>query len=356
MPIDRYTMWCAHAVSVSAETHDQDPESPHIHLFYKDDGAETYRASINVKSTAAISELALYKDENFVHPIIDKLQQFDLGMHRVDSAPGGIAFDYIRGNLLDLSSGILLPHDVPGVENDLLDMIMPTLQRAVAKQSRLYLFGEPYSDNKGIHDVHMNQGSAGRFRQYNGVWQDGGLIIEDAGTGRHVAIFLAFGSQAAHTDETYGHPLPTSQLIAELLGHARPDVEPDVVPPRPVPEVLIPDDRRIAIVAALVNPEGSENQPDHTGRPELVYLLNRSTQGISLRNWTILNRNDVPHTLSGDVWLAPGEARAISPADTPLSNKGGLISLLDADGFKVDGVSYTKRDAEESGQIILFRA
>ena len=354
MSINRYTMWSAHADRVTAETHEDDPNSPHIHLFYKDNRAETFRASINVKSTAAISELALFKNENFIHPIIAKLKQFELGMHRIDSTPDTVALDYIRGNLLDLTDGILLPHDVPGVENDLLDIVMPVLQRAVNKKSKIYLFGEPYSDNKGIHDVHMNQGSAGSFKKYNGIWQDGGVIIEDADTGRYIAIFLAFGSQAAHTDEEAGNPLPGSQLIAELLGHTRPDIEPEI-PPRPDPDVLISDDLRVAIIAALVNPEGGENQPGHTGRPELVYLLNRSTEGISLKGWQLLNKADTPHVLSGDIWLAPGEVRCVAPSNAPLSNKGGLITLLDDKGMKVDGVSYTKQQANE-GEIVLFRS
>lgn len=355
MPIDPYGVWCAKAVRVTAETAEDDPESPHIHLFYEDGRGEEFRASINVKSKSSISELAHYRFDNFQHPILTHLADLDMGWHVLEKAPGGAALDYIRGNLLNFEDGILLPHDIPGTENDLLDLIMPILQTACAKGSKVFLFGEAYSDMKGIHDVHMNQGSAGGFAQYNGVWQDGGLIIEDADTGRHIALFLAFGSQAVHTDETTGHALPNSQLVAELLGYARPEPDGDIVAPRPNDNVIIPDDRRVAIVGALVNPMGPEGQPDHTGKPELVYLMNRSSTGLSLAGWKLLNRNDEAHTLSPDVWLAPGEVRALTMGAVPLANGGGLISLLDQNGLKVDGVSYTREEGRKSGEIVLFR-
>jgi len=37
-----------------------------------------------------------------------------------------------------------------------------------------------------------------------------------------------------------------------------------------------------------------------------------------------------------------------------MSNKGGLITLLNAQGLKVDGVSYTKEQAKNSGWTIVF--
>jgi len=37
-----------------------------------------------------------------------------------------------------------------------------------------------------------------------------------------------------------------------------------------------------------------------------------------------------------------------------LSNKGGTISLLDKNGVKVHGVSYTKKQARKEGWSIVF--
>jgi uncharacterized protein YukJ len=348
MPIDNYSVWVARPVRVSAERAEQDPDTPHIHLFYDDGSGGNYdnarRASINVKSGSELSELVFWLIQNFQHPIVDELRSLAMGFQGIPSQAGGVALDYIRGNLIDLSQGRLLPHDRPGSGDDIIDFVMPELQAAINRNGTVYLFGEPYDDMQGIHDIHMNQGSQGQFKKYNGVWQDGGVIIHFPDEDRFAAIFLAFASQAIHTDEAEGHGLPGSQNLAQLLGQGGDGGD-----------ITIADDLRVVIVAALVNPIGGENQPDATGRPEMVYLLNRSTQGISLGGWSLLNKNDEARIISDDIWLAPGEVRSVTMGGAPLSNKGGLISLLDNNGNKVDGVSYSKDQASKEGELVIFR-
>ena len=348
MPINRYGVWCARARKVSAETDEMDPKSPHIHLYYEDGQERQLRASINVKSASAISELALYKIETFQHPLIDQLEQLSLGYHPLGRTPNSLALDYLRGNLVKFEEGLLLPHDIPGRENDLLDLIMPVLQRAVDMRAKVYLFGEPYDDDLGIHNIHMNQGSTGRFAKYNGIWQDGGVIIKDQNLNRYVALFLAFGSQAIHTDEQTGDALPGSQTIADLLtstGLMNKHLH-------GAPQIMV--ERRVVIIGALVTPSAAENQPGGKAWSELVYLFNRGDSVVSLGGWRLLNRGEEAHVLSQDICLAPGEVRAVSMSAAPLSNHGGLITLLDAAGLKVDGVSYTREQAQPEGQIILF--
>jgi hypothetical protein len=54
--------------------------------------------------------------------------------------------------------------------------------------------------------------------------------------------------------------------------------------------------------------------------------------------------------------IKAGEARQVplSGKDIELSNKGGIITLLDKKGLKVDGVSFTKEDASKEGWTIVF--
>ena len=348
MSIDKYGVWVAKPVRVSAERAEQDPDSPHIHLFYDDGSGGNFdharRASINAKSGSEISELVFWLVQNFQHPIVDELRDLEMGFQRIPNLPGGAALDYIRGNLIELSTGRILPHDLSGPRDDIIDFVMPELQAAINRNATIYLFGEPYSDMQGIHDIHMNQGSQAQFKKYNGVWQDGGIIIHFPDEDRFSAIFLAFASQAAHTDEVTGHGLPGSQNLAQLIDNTGGDVEDPIV-----------DDLRVAIIAALVNPVGAENQPNATGRPEMVYLLNRSLKGISLGGWFLLNKNDDAHVISADIWLAPGEIQSITMGLAPLSNSGGLISLLDGNGNKVDGVSYTRNQVGKEGEWVIFR-
>ena len=351
MTIENYGVWVARPVRVTAERRADDPDSPHIHLFY-DDGTggrfdNARRASINVKSGSKLSELVFWLQPDFRHPIVDGLRGMAQGFHSVAGEPGGAALDYIRGNLMDLTDGRILPHDHPGARDDIIDFVAPELEAAIGRSATVYLFGEPYGDRQGIHDIHMNQGSQGRFAKYNGIWQDGGVLIHYPDEDRFSALFLAFASQAVHTDEGTGHALPGSRNFAELLGD-KPDGDDGDGDD-------IADDRRVAIIAALVNPVGAEGAPGSTRRPEMVYLLNRAATGVSLAGWSLLNRNDDAHDLSADVWLAPGETRSVTMAEVPLSNKGGLITLLDAEGIKVDGVSYTRDQARREGELVIFR-
>ena len=107
-----------------------------------------------------------------------------------------------------------------------------------------------FEPGRGVHDIHMNQGSVERFKKYNGVWQDGGMLIHFGSINQWVAIFLAFQSQCWHTDDVNGHCLGTADQPAE---------EKDVV-----------------IIAAMVNP------PGHDPGKEKVLLLNTTADPIDL--------------------------------------------------------------------------
>ncbi len=341
MALKNYGVWVGKPVRVSSERVVDDSESPHIHLFYDDGKGGKYdgskRASINVKSKSKISELVFWLIQDFHHPITDHLRDLDKGFNEIQSQSGTIALDYIRSNLMDFSKGRILPHDKPGGHDDIIDFVQPELQTAINRGATIYLFGEPYSDNQGIHDVHMNQGSQGKFTKYNGIWQDGGIIMHFPDEDRFSAVFLAFASQAIHTKEVSGDAIEGSQNFAELIDMP-----------------VIRDDQPVKIIAALVNPRGAEGQAEFHGRPEMVYLMNRIEYGISLNKWSILNKIDDAHIISNDIWLAPGEVRSVTMGETSLSNKGGLITLLDDNGIKIDGVSYTKKQAKEEGKLILF--
>ncbi len=54
------------------------------------------------------------------------------------------------------------------------------LRRAVAKIVDGAAACEfPYSTDLGVHDIHLNQGDPpGQFQHLDGIWQDGGTIIQ----------------------------------------------------------------------------------------------------------------------------------------------------------------------------------
>jgi len=103
----------------------------------------------------------------------------------------------------------------------------------------------------------------------------------------------------------------------------------------------------VRIVAALVNPAGPA--PEH----EQVTLLNTTPEPISLRDWRLTDGRGRGMTLTGILWPNQAQVIDLSP-EVPLPNSGGLITLLNAQGLKVDGVAYTREQAREQGRTIVF--
>jgi uncharacterized protein YukJ len=309
--------------------------SPHYQIHIVDTDSD-YRIAINVRSTIAPYDVEYLVDDRFTHPITTELQDLPLGFTRLDDRrPGAIALDYIRGNLFQRDKLIPLPFNVPGPDNDLNEKVDAQIQRAIGdEQALVYAFGESFHNNrrdryfgfmpgKGMHNIHMNQGNTGRFESENGVWQDGGLLIHFPLMDQWVAIFLKFQSQVWHTDEVMG------RSIIEM---------PQLIPTRPA--------GMVRIVAALVNPADSPAQ-------KTVTLLNTSPSSVDLTDWAIMDKFQNRRSLSG--LLEPGSTQIITIA-TPmqLSNNGGIITLLDDQGMKVDGVSYTREQAHKPGWSVVF--
>jgi uncharacterized protein YukJ len=318
--------------------------SPHFQILVVDDDLR-HRIAINVKSKVEPSELLYYVDENFDHPMVTELESLSTGFHELPSEPGGMALDYIRGNCFDITMAKPLPHDIPGPDNDLNELIHKYVARAIAMEnSAVYAFGEKwgpetkrdkyfgFKPGNGIHDIHANQGNSDAWRGDDGVYQDGGLIIHLPDEARWVAIFLAFQSQCFHTDDVTGHRIPEA-----CGGGTPPEDEPTVV-----------RDKDVRIIAALINPEG------HDYGIESVTLLNTTPDSLDLDDWAIVDKNKKRAYLSGSIGAGETLRITLSGKDVQLSNKGGIITLLDRKGLKVDGVSYTKKEASRSGWTMVF--
>ena len=105
-------------------------------------------------------------------------------------------------------------------------------------------------------------------------------------------------------------------------------------------------DGLVRIVAALVNPTQSPEV-------EIVTLLNTAPHDVDLDGWALLDTQKKRLPLSGA--LAAGATRVVR-VEQPLalSNKGGVITLVDEKGLKVHGVSYTKEQARHPGWTLVF--
>lgn len=323
--------------------------SPHYQIHIVDEIGTNYRIAINVRSQLAPSELMYHIKQQFVHPLTAVVFLLPSGFSRLAPTPVSGALDLIRGNLLQPGLMTPLPHDVPGPDNDLNEKLDQIVQRAMADEEALvYAFGERWGPEanradkyfgflpgNGIHDIHMNQGNVGRFVADDGVWQDGGLLFHFPLQQQWTAVFLKFQSQSWHTDDTTGHTLGVWEE-----GEAR---NPDPIAPQPTE--LLPDGL-MRIVAALVN---SKESPER----EWVQILNASDRTISLAGWQLADKQKAKMPLTGTLDAGATLRVDIQPP-VALSNKGGIITLLNQNGLKVHGVSYTKQQANQPGWTIVF--
>jgi uncharacterized protein YukJ len=306
-----------------------------------------YRVAVNVRSSENESpDLFYFLDTDFKHNFTEKFKQFNAGYTQLEHRPDSGSLDFIRANMFDISKMQIIPATLPGPNNDLVELVEFWTKKALNEKAEIYAFGErwfpklehdTYFSNipdQGIHDIHMNQGNPnpGKFSKDNGIWQDGGVFFYFSLSDKWTALFLRFQSQAIHTDDTTGHPLKDSSGVVFVSNHPN------------LPEVNSP----VYIEAAFVNPV----QADDTGL-EKVLLFNPNETEIDLNGWGILDSSKRKEILQGTI--KPGETLTVilSGRLAVLGNNGGIITLVDNNGMKIDGVAYTHKQAKK-GKWVRF--
>ena len=335
MPLRSYGILSGRVVATHREGAS---DTPHYQIHIVDDAGTNYRVAVNVESQQSPSELLYLVVDDFRHPLTSALPAPGSGWTPLPPRPGGSNLDYIRANLFDASTMRLLPPEVTGPDNDLADLLDHYIRRAVGDpQVTACVFGERWGPEpdlpdkvfgfrpgNGVHDVHMNQGNSPQFSRDDGVWQDGGLLLHLARESRWVGIFLAFQSQAWHTDDATGHAISGTQ---------------------PRPEAGTEPAR---ILAALVNPVGPAPEA------ETITLINASPVPIDLTGWQIADRAKRTCAVPPGK-LAAGATLVVTPTDgVVLGNNGGAVTLLNPQDLKVHGVSYTAQQARLEGWTVVF--
>ena len=133
-------------------------DTPHYQIRASGGGVD-FRVAVNVLSQQAPSELLFVADEAFQHPLLQSLSSLSDGFTPVASKPGGVALDYIRGNLFNRQAMHPVPSTAPGPDNDLADKIEHFVSRAAAEpDARLYGFGQRW----GPRPISRTRSSASR--------------------------------------------------------------------------------------------------------------------------------------------------------------------------------------------------
>ena len=379
-----YGVWKAHPVTYQTQHVDNDP-TPHMQLYFSDgqdrsvkpdeshrahqtddlghtrQGLKKHgpyggpyggrngkleipglcRAAINIKSgDSKDSRLVYWVNRTFDdHPMVNDLKDLSPGFHFLEDtkpSPTATRLDFIRSNLFNVHWGRILPHDKPGENNDIIDVLEPEIGKAIDEEADIYLFGEQLKGGTGIHNVHMNQGNIEKYQEDDGVYQDGGLLINYPSSGQWVGVFLGFASQAVHTDDETGHAT-SSETWAHYLS----------------PESKRGDllENSVSIVEASLDTE--RRDPSGTRRTS-VTLSNMTDHKIPLSNWKVKNSAGESQILPQDAELGVTGTSSFDLPDFAFSKIGDTITLLNEQGLKVDGVSYNSYPRGVQGQSVVF--
>jgi hypothetical protein len=131
------------------------------------------------------------------------------------------ALDYVRSPFVtpgclalfsDVFEVVFGTTDIPwttATGQDAVNVLIPFVTNAAV--SKLFVFGEPFTEGYGMHNVHMNQGDPplspdGMDHQgLDGIWQDGGTIVQKNDGTLH-AFLSKFPTQSMQTNDQ-GLPL-----------------------------------------------------------------------------------------------------------------------------------------------------
>ncbi len=197
----------------------QDELQYHLHVSLDVNG-ESWDTAVNVGTDNAADLLKYKIAEGFQNPVAATLRAAQ-GAVDLTGKAALPALDFLRSSILEGTG--------PWLNSDVLDggaekkqppaKLAALLSKAFQGKNDVYIFGRFYSEGNGIHDVHMNQGSRGRYihrpgddaNDHNDIWQDGALMI-DFGDGGWVAYFSAFTGQTVPADDL-GNPVAGGHTI-----------------------------------------------------------------------------------------------------------------------------------------------
>lgn len=197
--------------------HLRDADDDHYQILINANGV-MYRIAVNVHSSVSPPDLTFQMLTSLPKALREGLIDCKVGFSPVNSRPGGIAQDFVRGGVVDRTAFKVVPGNIPGVKNDLKDFLEDSVLASIAETRALvYALGARWGPEEkpdqyfkfvpgnGIHDIHMNQGNDRRHAADDGVYHDGCLFFQSPKTDSWTGYFMAFQSQTFDTDPTTGH-------------------------------------------------------------------------------------------------------------------------------------------------------
>ena len=323
--------------------------NPHLWLLLKDDQERLWFTTINVRSKQDALDEPLGKsfllylvDTDFKHPIVPSILACPSGLTPIAREFVDGAIDYQRGNLFDPAQMRVLPMEGDGDDN-LVHRLKAMFEVAKASGHEVIVYGNAFAkDNPhqtdevfgmtpttvwGLDNIHMAQGDPRdvdvRLHE-NAVWHDGAAFIWDATGKRMSAIFLAFQAQAWHTDEL-------GRVVSGATGAEAPHYDFSQDPKG----LWVPPPKRAAEITSV------HRAVDGAGT---LVIANMSAAVLDLTGWSLLSQSSRRLTLP-TTSLEPGRPLSVALPAGELHDSGGIVTLVDAAGLRVDGVAYVGGDA-----------
>jgi len=182
--------------------------SKHYQFTVLDSGA-TFTVAVNIESVDG-SEVLYVMDQGFTPPDANGLAGLKGGITSLQSAPGGLALDFVREQIggkpmIMRAQMTLLPKEIVNTvqAHALENAVVALLNAAVARWIRhgICVWERVFRQGRGggDHNIHMNQGNPpNNHGGDNGIWQDGALFLQMGGS--WTAVFLAFQTESWMTD------------------------------------------------------------------------------------------------------------------------------------------------------------
>ena len=173
----------------------------HYHIVAMDDEGKRYDLAVNIGSIyekmneIISSNLKVYYDESYScrKGIVRKIL---LQKNGITECHKDLYLDYIRMKLFPHEKMIQMKgFDVTSIY--LTGIIEKNVVQAMNNDDyEVIVFGRLYANGKGLHDIHMNQGSVDKFRKNDASYSDGGLFFRNRRDDKITAVFIAFITQS----------------------------------------------------------------------------------------------------------------------------------------------------------------
>ena len=179
----------------------------HYHIVAMDDEEKRFDLAVNIGSIyekmneIVSSNLKVYYDESYScrKGIVRKML---LQKNGITECHKDLYLDYIRMKLFPHEKMIQMKgFDVTSIY--LTGIIEKNVVQAMNNDDyEVIAFGRLYANGKGLHDIHMNQGSVDKFRKNDASYSDGGLFFRNRRDNKITVVFIAFITQSLNMPES----------------------------------------------------------------------------------------------------------------------------------------------------------